>query len=106
VNREEQQIAHESNGSTLANLGKTVRGGPFRLKFINSHPTGTTDEFSDLFEATPIPQDRPLIKRRRPLELKFAGALCRQLRRRQAPQEKRRIAHLICLNLLSMLRHN
>jgi hypothetical protein len=32
--------------------------------------------------------------------------LCRQLRQKQARREKMRIAHLICLNLLSMLRHD
>jgi hypothetical protein len=37
--------------------------------------------------------------------MKVADALCRQLRHKQAPQEKRWIGHLICLNLLSMLKH-
>jgi hypothetical protein len=39
-------------------------------------------------------------------ELTTARVLCRQLRHRQARPDKRRIAHLICLNLLSMLRHD
>jgi hypothetical protein len=42
--------------------------------------------------------------RRQPLELKVAGALCRQLRRKSARHEKQRIAHLICLNLVSLLK--
>jgi hypothetical protein len=32
--------------------------------------------------------------------------LCRQLRHKQARPDKKRIAHLICLNLLSMLRYD
>ncbi len=42
---------------------------------------------------------------RQPLELKVADALCRQMRRHTVQREKRRIAHLICLNLVSMLKH-
>jgi hypothetical protein len=38
------------------------------------------------------------------LELKVAGALCRQMRRKSARREKQRIAHLICLNLVSLLK--
>lgn len=70
--------------------------------------TCTSGEFDDLFGrmAPPgaVPGGGRLAKRRPPLEMKIADALCRQLRRKQAPREKRRIGHLICLNLLSMLR--
>jgi hypothetical protein len=59
----------------------------------------------DLFGAVANPRRSPLVARRIPLELKVAGVLCRQIRRQQAPRDKRRIAHLICLNLLSMLKH-
>jgi len=37
--------------------------------------------------------------------LTTARVLCRQLRHKAARPDKKRIAHLICLNLLSMLRH-
>ena len=37
-------------------------------------------------------------------ELKTARVLSRQMRRRQPRSEKRRIAHLICLSLVSMLK--
>jgi hypothetical protein len=40
-----------------------------------------------------------------PTELRAARALCTQLRRNPAAPEKQRITHLICLNLISMLRH-
>jgi len=66
--------------------------------------TGATEESGDLFGSVP-PRRRPPVQRRIPLELKVASALCRQIRRQQAPQDKQRIAHLICLNLLSMLKH-
>lgn len=66
--------------------------------------SSTTETSGDLFGKIPIRRDFLTVKRRLPLELKVASALCRQLRRKQAPREKRRIAHLICLNLLSMLK--
>jgi hypothetical protein len=59
----------------------------------------------DLFGSSLCSRGRPLLRQRQPLELKVAGALCRQLRRKPARREKQRIAHLICLNLVSMLRH-
>ena len=40
VERQEEQIAHESNIITAANPCKTARHGPFGLEFTNSHPTG------------------------------------------------------------------
>ena len=58
----------------------------------------------DLFGETPIPGQDRLIKPRSEPELTRARVLCRQLRRKQARPDKQRIAHLICLNLLSMLR--
>ena len=66
---------------------------------------GTAGESGDLFGKTPMPQRYPVVKRRLPPELKVARVLCRQLRRKQAPREKQRIAHLICLNLLSIVRN-
>lgn len=64
----------------------------------------TTGKSGDLFGKTSIARSRPMVKRRLQPELTAARVLCRELRRKQAPWEKRRIAHLICLNLLSMLR--
>ena len=43
-------------------------------------------------------------RRRSPPELQVAGALCRQLQRKSGRREKQRIAHLICLNLVSLLK--
>ena len=68
--------------------------------------SSTTTQSADLFETAPPARCEPAVKRSLPLELRVAGALCRQIRRRQAPRDKQRIAHLICLNLLSMLRHS
>ena len=65
----------------------------------------TTGESGDLFGRIPIPRGGPVVKDRLPPELTAARALCRQLQRTRAPRDKQRIAHLICLNLLSMLRH-
>ncbi len=60
----------------------------------------------DLFGETPIPGRDPVIKHRLAPELTTARVLCRQLRHKQARPDKKRIAHLICLNLLSILKHD
>ena len=65
----------------------------------------TTGISGDLFGKMPFPRRDPAIKAKLPPELTAARELCRQLRRKQATRDKQRIAHLICLNLLSMLRH-
>jgi len=62
-------------------------------------------ESGDLFGDVPIPGRDRLIKRGLAPELTTARVLCRQLRHKPARPDKRRIAHLICLNLLSMLKH-
>ena len=63
------------------------------------------EESGDLFGEKPIPRRGPAVKRRTAPELKVARALCRQILRKQARPDKKRIAHLICLNLVSMLKH-
>ena len=68
-------------------------------------PRYATATSSDLFGSSLCARGKPLIPRRQPLELKVADALCRQMRRKPARPEKQRIAHLICLNLVSMLKH-
>ena len=65
----------------------------------------TAGTSGDLFVKMPFPRRDPVIKAKHPPELTTARVLCRQLQRKQAPRDKQRIAHLICLNLLSMLRH-
>ena len=64
----------------------------------------TTGTSGDLFGKMAYPRRDPAIRAKLPPELTTARVLCRQMRRKQAPQDKKRIAHLICLNLLSMLR--
>jgi hypothetical protein len=59
----------------------------------------------DLLEGIPLRHVGPSAgNRSNAPELVAARALCRQLRRRQARPEKQRIAHLICMNLVSMLK--
>ena len=60
-------------------------------------------ESGDLFAAKPIPRRGPAIRRSRAPELTAARVLCNQLRRKRALPEKKRIVHLICLNLLAIL---
>lgn len=66
-----------------------------------------TDEISqDLFEDPPATR-RPdsIVLNPPPAELRAARVLSQQLHRQKTRREKKRIAHLICLNLISMLRH-
>ncbi len=72
---------------------------------MDKMPLCTTRTGPDLFGTPVRTRTKPLPSRRRPPELKIADALCRQLRRQSARHEKQRIAHLICLNLVSMLKH-
>jgi hypothetical protein len=46
----------------------------------------------------------PIVLPKTPPELKAARALSAQMRGKLARREKQKIAHLICLNLISMLR--
>jgi hypothetical protein len=66
---------------------------------------GVTGESGDLFGEKPIPRRDAETKRSFAPEIKTARVLCRQLRHKQPRPEKQRIAHLICLSLLSMLKH-
>lgn len=65
---------------------------------------GVTGESGDLFGEMPIPRRDAVSKRSFAPALTTARVLCRQLRHKRARPDKQRIAHLICLNLLSMLR--
>lgn len=67
---------------------------------------GAAGRSGDLFGATPVPGRGLVIERSLAPALTTARVLCRQLRHKQARPDKQRIAHLICLNLLSMLKHD
>lgn len=54
--------------------------------------------------APPSLRSRPFPRRRSAPELTAARVLCRALRRKRERAEKKRIVHLICLNLLAILR--
>lgn len=60
----------------------------------------------DLFGEAPELGRDSLPKRGSAPALTTARVLCRQLRHKAAQPDKKRIAHLICLSLLSMLRHD
>ena len=62
------------------------------------------DASGDLFAKMPVTRGGATVVCRPPPEMTAARALCRQLRRKQALRDKQRIAHLICLNLLTILR--
>jgi hypothetical protein len=69
------------------------------------YPAITTEASGDLFGQMPIPLREPVIRDRPGPELTAARALSRQIRVKQPRAEKQRIAHLICLSLSSMLKH-
>ncbi len=67
----------------------------------------TTESSHDLLAGIPLRRgNSDSAQRRLPPELAAARALCRELRRKQARPDKQRIAHLICLNLVSMLKRS
>jgi hypothetical protein len=68
--------------------------------------TVAVGESGDLFGDAPSrPGHERIVLHRMPSELRAARALCARLRDQQARPEKQRITHLICLNLISMMRH-
>lgn len=67
--------------------------------------SGAVEESGDLFARQPVARrSSPLARPRLAPELAAARVLCRQLQRKQAATEKKRIAHLICLNLQTILK--
>ena len=60
-------------------------------------------ESGSLFAGKPVFRSRAAKSRRAP-ELTAARVLCNQLRRQRAGAQKKRIVHLICLNLLAVLK--
>lgn len=67
-------------------------------------PSRSAPPAEDLLHDVPLRRPPTATRRRMPEELANAHVLCRQLQRRPARREKQRIAHLICLNLLSLLK--
>ena len=65
-------------------------------------PPHATGESGSLFGARPLPGSPK--RRKSAPELIAARVLCYQLKRKHVSAEKKRLVHLICLNLLSILR--
>ena len=64
---------------------------------------GSGGESGSLFSES-LFRGSPAARRRLAPELAAARVLCNQLRRKRVGAEKRRIVHLICLNLLAVLK--
>ena len=59
----------------------------------------------DLFGDSPVRLPRnPIALPAEPPELKAARALSTEIRRKRTRRDKQQVAHLICLNLISMLK--
>lgn len=66
-----------------------------------------SDPSGDLFGDRPIRLPRnPIALASEPPELKAAKALSQQIRSKRTRRDKQQVAHLICLNLISMLKHH
>ena len=61
-------------------------------------------ESGSLFTGKPVFRGNPAMRRRLAPELALARVLCNQLRRQRAGAQKKHIVHLICLNLLAVLK--
>ena len=57
----------------------------------------------NLFAEKRVP--RRVFRRRPAPELEAARVLCHQLRNKRARADKERLVHLICLNLVAILKH-
>jgi hypothetical protein len=68
--------------------------------------TSAAGTSGNLFEDLPARAVAPPVRPRMAPALRMARDLCRQFRNKQPLPDKQRIAHLICLNLVSMLRHD
>ena len=74
--------------------------------FEREHGTETSKpsgQSQDLFSARPAPAAKTRKMRTAP-ELAAARVLCNQLKRKRISAEKKRIIHLICLNLVTVLK--
>ncbi len=61
---------------------------------------------NDLFGDRPVRLARnPILLPAEPPELRAAKALAAQMRHKRTRRDKKQVAHLICLNLISMLKH-
>jgi hypothetical protein len=66
-------------------------------------PDIASAQSQDLFSSRPAPAVRS--RKRKPApELAAARVLCNQLKRKRISAEKKRIIHLICLNLVAILK--
>lgn len=70
---------------------------------LGMHTAPDPIESGDLFAGKLVAKRSAAAKRRLAPELTAARVLCHQLRRKRALPEKKRIVHLICLNLLAVL---
>jgi hypothetical protein len=67
---------------------------------------GERQAMNDLFGERPVRLPRnPIALAAEPPELKAAKALAAQMGKKRSRRDKKQVAHLICLNLISMLKH-
>ena len=84
---------------------RTLKAADSPLPACEAGFKASAGESGSLFTGKPVFRGNPAMRRRLAPELALARVLCNQLRRKRASAEKKRIAHLICLNLLAVLKH-
>ena len=72
----------------------------------------TSARIVDLFGEPPVdpprkvlPSPDPIVLPAEPPELRAARALSAEMRNKRTRRAKKQVAHLICLNLITMLKH-
>ena len=65
---------------------------------------GAGDGSGSLFAGRPQSPRSAAVRRKAAPELVAARVLCNQLKRKRVSTEKKRLVHLICLNLLAILK--
>lgn len=71
----------------------------------------TSPRIGDLFGEPPVepprrvPSPDPIVLPVEPPELRAARVLSAEMRNKRTRRDKKQVAHLICLNLITMLKH-
>ncbi len=103
----------ESRTHTVQDEGTRRQGAPHQGTPGNDGRSGGhssagqsgVGQSCDLFGDSPVRMPkRPIALPSEPPELKAARALSAEIRRKRTRRDKQQVAHLICMNLISMLR--
>jgi hypothetical protein len=112
VNRQNTRSAKCKIASTLMKPGSSAGNhNAISVGFVFArcnvkNAMSSDDGSGDLFEKLPMPRRASFVGSQPPPELTAARALCRRLQRTAPRREKQRVVHLICLNLVNLLKRD